>query len=241
MSSRRIADTKADDFRFGQVPVYPRYPTLLLLFLLLFAHGAGAVAPPHRVGVLALFKDKALLSVDGRRYLLEVGEAGPFGIRLLSANSRRAVLVVGGEYREVRPETRVIELSRFTTSPTTVRLAPDANGTYVTQGRIDGRPVNFIVDTGASVLAIGDGMARSLGVDYRSGERVKARTAAGEIPAWVVRLSRVEVGGIVLHDVEAAVVEDFRSGPALLGMSFLRRVRMEYRNGLLLLSSTSSP
>ena len=110
------------------------------------------------------------------------------------------------------------------------------NGQFATDGRVDGRLVAFMVDTGASQITLRESEAARLG--YRPHERdyvVTIHTANGEGRAAPVELDTVEVGDIIVRDVPALVVPDKALGVNLLGMSFLSRVRWVHERGQLVL------
>jgi aspartyl protease family protein len=110
------------------------------------------------------------------------------------------------------------------------------NGQFATDGRVDGRPVAFMVDTGASQITLRESEAARLG--YRPHERdyvITIHTANGEGRAAPVELDTVEVGDIIVRDVPALVVPDKALGVNLLGMSFLSRVRWVHERGQLVL------
>jgi aspartyl protease family protein len=118
----------------------------------------------------------------------------------------------------------------------TVAINKAANGHFMTDAVIDGRRIGFMVDTGASVIALRESDAARLGVhptprDYTA----QVSTANGTVRAARVDLNRVEVGGIVVRDVAALVLPDEALGQNLLGMSFLSRLRWEQKNGKLVL------
>ena len=92
-------------------------------------------------------------------------------------------------------------------------------------GQINGGAVRFVVDTGATAIALPAGDASRLGIDYRKGQVGVTQTANGQAPAYLVRLNTVRIGGIELHNVEAIVIEQGLP-VALLGNSFLNRVEM---------------
>ncbi len=110
------------------------------------------------------------------------------------------------------------------------------NGQFATDGRVDGRPIAFMVDTGASQITLRESEAARLG--YRPHERdyvITIHTANGEGRAARVELDTVEVGDIIVRDVPALVVPDKALGVNLLGMSFLSRVRWVHERGQLVL------
>ena len=106
------------------------------------------------------------------------------------------------------------------------------------RGAIDGQFVNFLVDTGASVVAMSARHARSLGLDCASrGRTGTVQTAQGSASACFLNLSQVTVGGITGHNVQAAVIDGDHPVDILLGMSFLRQVALEERAGVLTLTA----
>src|SRR5690606_19425323 len=208
--------------------------TLLLITLLLVT--AYAAASP-RVQVVGLFPGAAVLNVDGQRKLVRVGQTGPGGVQVVSADSTGAVLRVEGVERHY-PLSR--ELSGGYAEPERKQLsiAKGQGGHYWVAGSINGHPVQFLVDTGATSVAINENQARRLGIDYRvKGKQVVVGTASGTAKAWRVHLNSVKVGAINVMGVEAVVVEGSSPTEALLGMSFLGRVSWREDQGLLRLES----
>lgn len=130
---------------------------------------------------------------------------------------------------EIRPAARTGSNSR-------TAVVTAVNGHFQADARIDNRPITFIVDTGASAIAIRESDAARLG--YRPGVRdftTRISTANGEGRAAQIELRRVEVGDIVLRDVRAFVVPDKALDVNLLGMSFLSRVDWKQADGKLVL------
>jgi aspartyl protease family protein len=110
------------------------------------------------------------------------------------------------------------------------------NGHFQAEARVDGRRIEFIVDTGATHIALRESDAARLGIrptprDYT----VKVATANGEGRAARADLRSVEIGGIVVRDLVAFVYPDEALSVNLLGMSFLSRVRWTYERGKLVL------
>lgn len=181
------------------------------------------------IGVVGLFGGKAVIVVNGGKpRTLAVGETSPEGVRLISADSSNAVL----EYQGRRQTLGAGEGSRAGGALEggggggTVTLTADARGHYVTLGQINGSTVQFLVDTGATAIAISSSQARQLGISYLNGQRGFTQTANGRAAAYKVTLDTVRVGDITLQAVEAIVLEGDGLGIALLGMSFLNRTEM---------------
>jgi aspartyl protease family protein len=111
-----------------------------------------------------------------------------------------------------------------------------ANGHFNVQAEVDGRHMEFLVDTGASVIVLRESDAGRLGIHPSRREYSAAMsTANGIVRAAPVELNRVDVGSLTVRNVQAVVLPDEAVGENLLGMSFLSRVRWEHRNGQLVL------
>jgi aspartyl protease family protein len=118
----------------------------------------------------------------------------------------------------------------------TVTLQGDGRGHFIAETRVDGRSMEFLVDTGASAIALRESSAAKLGIHPSARDySVKMQTANGIGKAARVRLDRVELGGILVRDVDALVVPDEALGTNLLGMTFLSRVKWSYDRGRLVL------
>jgi aspartyl protease family protein len=116
----------------------------------------------------------------------------------------------------------------------TLQKAP--NGHFMTEAIIDGRRMGFMVDTGASVIALREADAARLGIHpARRDYTANVSTANGTIKAARVELDRVEVGNLTVRNVAALVLPDEALAQNLLGMSFLSKVKWEHRNGRLVL------
>ena len=113
----------------------------------------------------------------------------------------------------------------------------DAHGHFQVDGRVEGRRLNFMVDTGASVIALTARDAARLGVHPAEREfTTEVRTANGAVRAAPITLDMVEVGDLVVRDVAALVLPDRALSDNLLGLSFLSRLRrFEYSGGKLVL------
>jgi aspartyl protease family protein len=118
-----------------------------------------------------------------------------------------------------------------------VSIAPDGRGHFQTEGRIDGQWIEFMVDTGASVVALNERSAARFGLyPSRSEYNTAVTTANGTIKAARTRLDMIEIGGLVVRDVDAMVLPDVALSENLLGLSFLSKLRRyEYANGRMVL------
>ena len=120
---------------------------------------------------------------------------------------------------------------------TSVTIPRDGRGHFATSARVDGRHMDFMIDTGASLVALRAGDAASLGVHPTAREfTAEVKTANGSLRAAPIELGMVEIGGVTVRDVAALVLPDQALSENLLGMSFLMRLRhFEYANGRLVL------
>lgn len=115
-----------------------------------------------------------------------------------------------------------------------VVLDRNAQGHYVASGRINGRPVTFLLDTGATDVAVPEDLAERLRLERRSGGI--SQTANGPVAVWQTVLDEVALGAISLRDVRASILPSMRgTGKVLLGMSFLKQLEFTQRDGQLIL------
>ena len=196
---------------------------LTVLSALLFSVFVQA-APDVRV--VGLFNNQAVLQVNGRQHVLKAGQTSPEGVRLLEADSESAVLQIEGERVEARLDGRVSARKR-STSAQEVQVWRNTSGMYTTVGSINGLPVSFLVDTGATQVAMNAGQARRLGIDYRvTGIPAEVTTASGVERAWMVSLDSVKVGELEVRNVQAVVLDGAQPQTTLLGMSYLGRMKI---------------
>jgi aspartyl protease family protein len=118
-----------------------------------------------------------------------------------------------------------------------ITLPRDGRGHFQTEGRIDGQRIGFMIDTGASVVALNETSAARFGLrPSRNDYNATVTTANGTIKAARTRLAMVDIGGLVVRDVDAMVLPDAALSENLLGLSFLSKLkRFEYANGKMVL------
>lgn len=196
-------------------------PAIIALLLAL----ACATARAADIALIGVIGNKAaVLALDGGDpKTVKLGQTWQ-GITVLSVekdratvefDGRRRVLMHGQHYRGVPSSPERAQ----------VILAAGPGGHFVGEGAVNGNPIRFLVDTGASAIALPAREATRLGIDYRKGRRGLSNTANGVAEIYGVRLDTVRLGEIELHGVEAMVFEQGLD-TALLGMSFLNRVDM---------------
>ncbi len=193
-----------------------------IALLLLLACGAASAADIALIGVIG--RKAAVLAIDGGDpKTVKLGQTWN-GITVLDVQhdnatieveGRKRVLQRGVHYRGVPPPM----------SREAVVLPADGRGHFFAEGLVNGVPVRFLVDTGASMVMLPAADARRLGIDYPSAPKARVQTAAGPISAYLVTLDRVKVGAIELNGIDGMVVDQGGEMP-LLGMSFLNRVEM---------------
>jgi aspartyl protease family protein len=120
-----------------------------------------------------------------------------------------------------------------------VILQRNRAGHYVAAGEINDQPVTFLVDTGATQVALSSELARELGLKLNA--RVTVQTANGVASGYATRLESVRLGHITLRDVAAVVTDGIEDDTVLLGMSFLQRLEFTQRAGQLILRPANRP
>ena len=181
------------------------------------------------VTVVGLFPGKAVVVIDGASpRTISVGQKQPGGVILISTGSSSAVLDIDGK-------RHTLDLGEHFAAPVggtngrvsnVLTLSADTGGQFWTLGQINGKTARFLVDTGASAVALPASAAQAMGIDYTKGQRGFAATAGGVVPTYRISLDAVTVGAITLYRIEATVFETGLD-VALLGMSFLNRVEMK--------------
>jgi aspartyl protease family protein len=158
--------------------------------------------------------------------LIAGGYAARVADRTTAANATQAA-----------PVRAAYEPRQAVSSGRSLTLDADRAGHFKVAARLEGRPLDFLVDTGASVVIVRESDAARVGVrPMRSDYVATVSTANGKIKAAPFKIERVEVGGITVYDVPALVLPDDALGQNLLGVSFLSRLkRYEYANGRMVL------
>lgn len=194
---------------------------------------APGVALATEVALAGVFRTKAVLVINGGQpKTLAVGQRTGEGVVLLAVDGDTAVVDVNGVRERLRLGERVVR--GVSGGGQDLYLEADGRGHFVTTGLVNGVAVQFLVDTGATLVSIGMSDARRMGIDVTRGEPGVSQTANGTARVWRVKLDSIKVGQVVLHGVDAAVhANDLPI--ALLGMSFLNRMEMNREGSRLVL------
>ena len=190
---------------------------------------AGA-ASAQKVSLSGSLGAKALLMIDGTPRTLAVGQTVQ-GVKLLGVSGSDAVVEVGGRRVTLQLGQAHANLGGAASAGagSQIVLTAGSGGHFVTQGSINGRAVSFIVDTGATHVALSQTVAEQIGLNYRGGQRSVGNTANGPIVAYRVTLDSVRIGDVQVYNVEAAVLPAGME-QVLLGNSFLTRFQMKREN-----------
>lgn len=204
------------------------------VFTALISFAASLAWPVAPLEVVGLFKDRAVVRVPGGELMLRVGETKK-GVTLIAADANGAHVKYKGQDYQLSLSNRMSGQFRRAENAH-VAITSDQLGQYRVRGAVNNRFTNFLVDTGASVIAVSSSDAISMGIDYSRAEKGVVHTAQGTTDSYFVILDEVVVGGIIAYNVQATVIEGEYPIDPLLGMSFLRHVRIEENQGVLTLT-----
>lgn len=180
---------------------------------------------------------KALLVVNGGApKALAAGDSFQ-GVKVLSVTADQAVVEVGGKRQTVVLGGAPVSIggSGGGGSGTQIVLTAGSGGHFITQGAINGKATRFMVDTGATSIAMGADEARRMGLKFEEGQAFYGSTANGVVKGYKVSLTTVRIQDVEVHNVEAAVLPQ-PMPHILLGNSFLTRFQMKRDNDTLTLT-----
>lgn len=186
----------------------------------------SSLAAGNKVALGGRFADRALLVINGQTLIVSVGESVE-GVRLLGWRADKAEVVAFGERLLLSIGGAPVDLARSGRAPQTVAASPlvlqaDEGGHFLANGTINGRNARFMIDTGATLVALSQVEADRLGITFREAPRGMANTASGEVPVHRVMLQTVRLGTLEVPMVEA-VVMPAALPHVLLGNNFLER------------------
>ncbi|HEY9095566.1 MAG TPA: retropepsin-like aspartic protease [Hydrogenophaga sp.] len=181
--------------------------------------------------------NKALLTVDsGAPRFISPGQSHD-GVRLLEVNGQSATVEIAGQKQTLQVGEAPVRLGGAGQAPGSGRrivLTADRQGHFMPQGQINGRSVQFMVDTGATVVAIGEPEAKRINLKYLEGRRVLLNTANGSAIGYEVKLDSLRLGDVMSYNI-TAVVTPQPMPYVLLGNSYLTRFQMNRTNDQLAL------
>ena len=184
--------------------------------------------------IIGLFKNKAVVLIDGQQKVLKIGDTTATGFTLIEANSNKAVFEYKGKKMEytlssqINSSYKINKPKEESSLSKTVHIPLDKEGKYITTIKINGKIINALVDTGANVVSLSGEQATQLKIDYSKGDIVKVSTAGGDAKGYIVVLEQIALEGIKVKDVEATVINGTEPKIVLLGMSFLKKVTMKF-------------
>ena len=199
-----------------------RYPLTCLSTALAFCLPAQVQA--QDVALAGILGGKALLVVNGSAPRGVAPGESHMGVQVVSVGREDAVVDSAGGRRSLRLGEAPVRVGGSGTGQRVV-LKADARGHFINSGFINGRVMQYMVDTGATTVAIGRPDAQRMGLKFEQGQPVMMNTANGTAQGWRMRLESVRVGDVELRSVDAIVTAEAMPY-VLLGNSFLREFHM---------------
>lgn len=209
---------------------------VLALLLAGTAGLAAAQATAQQVTLSGVSGQKALLVIDGSPpRFVDIGQTLQ-GVKLLSLNGDVAVVDIGGQKQTLQVGGAPVSVGKAKVDGGGQRivLTADPSGHFFPDGQINGKTVKFMVDTGATTVALSAAEAKRINIDFEKGKRVQMSTANGVSTGFLVKLNSVRVGDVVAYEVDA-VISPQPMPFILLGNSFLNRFQMQKTNDQLTL------
>ena len=205
----------------------------LVAVLVAVVCAGGAAAQTVSMG--GSLGSNALLVIDGKARTVAVGTTVE-GIRLVSVTGNEAVVELKGKRVLLRLGDAQVNLGGKASEGggKQIVLTAQTGGHFHANGAINGQSVRFMVDTGATLVAMDKYEAERLGLDYKNGRRGITRTANGDVPVYATKLASVRIGDVLVYNVDA-VVTPTPMPYILLGNSFLTRFQMKRENDVMTL------
>ncbi|WP_119153088.1 retropepsin-like aspartic protease family protein [Caldimonas tepidiphila] len=209
-------------------------PATLLAIAAGLAGGSAAAA--DKVALAGSMGQRALLVIDGAAPRAVAVGATLDGVKVLSVSPTEAVVEVDGQRRTLLLGASQLDVGRGGKGAAGRRivLSAEQGGHFFATGTINGQTVRFVVDTGATYIALDQALATRIGLRLNPASRLNMHTANGTVPAHRVSLGSVRIGDVELHNVEAVVLPQAMP-VVLLGNSFLTRFKMQRENDQLTL------
>ncbi len=208
---------------------------LLLSFAVASQTAAPTAAPT--VGLSGTIGSKAIVTVGSNAPKTVAPGETYQGVKVISVSGDQAVVEVAGKRQTLRVGDSPVSIGSGATGGgrgNKIVLNAGSGGHFMSQGSINGKAVQFMVDTGATSIALGASEAERVGLNYKNGTPVRMGTANGVTQGYKLLLDSVRIGEVEVFGVEAVVTP--QSMPfVLLGNSFLNRFQMKRENELMTL------
>lgn len=192
------------------------------------------------IALVGIFPGKAVLTIDGGAPRILATGQSVGGVKLISLERDAAVVESSGKRERILLGAQPYSVGSAEGKPgegstQSITLVADGRGHFITAGSVNGASVTFMVDTGASSVALTPQQAKQAGINYMDGDPGYSNTANGVVRTWRVKLDRVTVNGLTLQNVEGTILPA-GSDVALLGMSFLNRLNMNREGNTMVLT-----
>ena len=194
-------------------------------------------AQAQSVVLAGMLGSKALLVVDGSAPKTVGAGDTHQGVKVISTSADQAVIEMDGKRHTLRVGESPVSSGHSgpaAGSGTRIVLTESGGGHFMTAGQINGQAVQFMVDTGATSVAMSASEAERLGIKYKQGQLLRMSTANGITPGYKVKLNSVRIADVQIYDVEAVVTPQAMPF-MLLGNSFLSRFQMRRENNVMTL------
>ena len=207
------------------------------MFAFAMALLATQIQAKTQINVVGLFNNKALIIINGTSpQTLSAGQTKN-GVKLISATSESATFLVEGKQQTLKMgQAASVVASGVTANNDPVNLYANSQGHFFGNLTINGASLKYVVDTGATSVAMNSGDAKFAKIDYEKGVKGTASTANGLVNVYIVKLNTLKIGTITLNDIEASVIEGGFPTEVLLGMSALNRMDMRRNNSVMTLT-----
>ena len=189
------------------------------------------------VALAGMLGNKALLVVNGTAPKTVAAGETHQGVKVISTSGDQAVIEQSGKRQTLRVGEAPVSMggrSGASGRGSRIVLTESGGGHFMTAGQINGRAVQFMVDTGATSIAMSTADAERAGISYKSGQAVQISTANGTAQGFRIKLNSVRVGDVEVYDIDAVVTPQPMPF-LLLGNSFLARFQMKRENNLMTL------
>lgn len=205
--------------------------SLVSVLSLVLTFSSSVFAEPS-IHVEGLMNNMAVLKINGSQKILRVGQTSQ-GVKLISADAKQAVILVNGQKKFLGLSGHISGQYQAPKKATVSILQNE--GQYLTSGSINGRPVRFLVDTGATSISMSMDDAQRLGIPVDRSKPVYVGTAGGRVIGYPVTLDLVKVGALKASYIRGIVLESGFTGEILLGMTFLEHVNIKHEKGFMIL------